>query len=100
MAGAETIRVELIHALPDRQELLVLTLPAGTSAAEALRRSGLLQQFQEQAAAPSLAVFGRLVQAGTVLQDGDRLELLRPLLADPKQRRRERAGIERRRRGR
>ncbi|MDP3858954.1 MAG: RnfH family protein [Stagnimonas sp.] len=98
MAGAETIRVELVHALPDRQELLVLTLPAGTSAAEALRRSGLLRQFPEQAASPSLAVFGRLVQAGTVLHDGDRLELLRPLLADPKQRRRERARVERRRR--
>lgn len=98
MAEAETIRVELIHALPDRQELLTLTLPAGSSAAEALRRSGLLQRYPELAASPSLAVFGRMVQAGTVLHDGDRLELLRPLLADPKLRRRERSRVERRRR--
>jgi putative ubiquitin-RnfH superfamily antitoxin RatB of RatAB toxin-antitoxin module len=39
-----------------------------------------------------LAVFGRAATPATVLHDGDRIELLRPLLADPKQRRRERAG--------
>ena len=97
MGAPETIRVEVVYALPESQALIPLSLPAGSRAAEAVQASGLLARFPELSVLPPMAVFGRLVTATTVLGDGDRLELLRPLLADPKQRRRERVRAVRRR---
>ncbi len=90
-----TIDIEVVYALPDRCWRHALQLPAGATVADALA-----------AATPYLpadathdtttAVFGQAVESGWVLDDGDRVELLRPLLADPKQARRERAGHHRR----
>lgn len=97
MASAETIRVEVIYALPESQDLLALSLPVGSCALDAVQASGLLERFSELAVLPPLAIFGRLVTPATVLVEGDRLELLRPLRADPKQRRRERVREVRRR---
>lgn len=97
MASAETIRVEVIYALPESQDLLALSLPVGSCALDAVQASGLLERYAELAVLPPLAIFGRLVTPATVLVEGDRLELLRPLRADPKQRRRERVREVRRR---
>ena len=87
------IEVEMVRALPDACESLCLRLPAGSTVADAL------QLAQARAFPPALevdtaclAVFGRAATPATRLHAGDRIELLRPLLADPKQRRRERAG--------
>jgi putative ubiquitin-RnfH superfamily antitoxin RatB of RatAB toxin-antitoxin module len=67
-------------------------LPEGSTAAEALSRSGLPGQFPGMDVAElGYAVFGRAIGPQTILRDGDRLELLRPLIADPKQARRRRA---------
>ena len=87
------IEVELVRALPQACESLRLSLPAGSTVGEALQRASALG-FRPalEADAGSLAVFGRAANPGTRLHAGDRIELLRPLLADPKQRRRERAG--------
>lgn len=90
MADLETIAVEVVHARPDRQWLIALRLPAGTTAAAAVRTSGLLEHYPELIGLPPLAVFGRIVEPSTALRDGDRVELLRPLQTDPKERRRER----------
>ena len=87
------IDIELVHALPDACESLRLRLPEGSSVGDALRKAGEQGFAPAVQADPScLAVFGRSATTSTRLHAGDRIELLRPLLADPKQRRRERAG--------
>jgi putative ubiquitin-RnfH superfamily antitoxin RatB of RatAB toxin-antitoxin module len=87
------IEVELVRALPESCASLRLRLPVGSTVAEALRRGAALGFAPAiEADAACLAVFGRAASLATVLHGGDRIELLRPLLADPKQRRRERAG--------
>jgi putative ubiquitin-RnfH superfamily antitoxin RatB of RatAB toxin-antitoxin module len=89
---AGTMRVELVYALPDRAWSIVLELPSGAIATEAVARSCLATQVADfDAAGLSYAIFGRTITATTVLRNGDRLELLRPLVADPKQARRLRA---------
>ena len=82
-----TITVEIVVAWPDRSESRVIALPEGTSAIEASRASGLDDAY----AVAGMAVFGRRVGGAIVLQDGDRLELLRALTIDPKEARRRRA---------
>jgi putative ubiquitin-RnfH superfamily antitoxin RatB of RatAB toxin-antitoxin module len=87
-----TIRVEVVYALPDRAWSLVLELPGGAIASEAIARAQFAASIPGfDPTTLSHAVFGRTISATTVLRDGDRLELLRPLIADPKQARRLRA---------
>ncbi len=78
-------RVEVVYALPDRQEIVTLDLPAGATAQEALERSGI------DGRGLRLGISGRLCAPGTRLHEGDRVELYRPLVVDPKQARRARA---------
>lgn len=93
-ADAPLIRVEVAYALPDRQFLVPLDVPEGTSAYEALLRSGLAEQVGgvDFAAAP-VGIFGRKLEDPrlTVLADGDRVEVYRPLRVDPMESRRRRA---------
>jgi len=93
-ADAPLIRVEVAYALPDRQFLISLAVPEGTSAYEALLRSGLAEQVDglDLAAAP-IGIFGRKLEdpRRAVLADGDRVEIYRPLRADPMESRRKRA---------
>jgi putative ubiquitin-RnfH superfamily antitoxin RatB of RatAB toxin-antitoxin module len=87
------IEVELVRALPREAESLRLRLPGGSTVAQALECARPLGFGPAQeASAEALAIFGRPATPATRLRDGDRIEILRPLLADPKQRRRERAG--------
>ncbi|HVK51294.1 MAG TPA: RnfH family protein [Pseudoxanthomonas sp.] len=81
------MRVELIRAWPHRYDTASLELPEGASVAEALRMAG----WDADAEITGYAVFGVVSQLDTVLADGDRLELLRPLTLDPKEARRKRA---------
>ncbi|PPE73126.1 RnfH family protein [Solimonas fluminis] len=98
MASAEAIRVEVAYARPEEQLILELEVPAGTPAAEAVRRSGILERFPEiDLASSRLGIFSRPVAAEEPLHDGDRVEIYRPLLADPKQVRRQRAAAARKR---
>jgi len=90
---ATEIGVELVRAWPDRCEAFRLRLPEGASVADALARAAAAGFVPAAEAGPGmLAVFGKSATPATRLRDGDRIELLRPLLADPKERRRERAG--------
>lgn len=82
------IRVEVAWALPDAQTLLALEVPAGTTAAGAVTLSGIRARHPEIPADAPLGVFGRAVAGGSVLRDGDRVEIYRPLPADPKETRR------------
>jgi putative ubiquitin-RnfH superfamily antitoxin RatB of RatAB toxin-antitoxin module len=87
------IEVELVRALPQGCESLRVEVPEGSGVGEALARAAALGFAPAiEADAQCLAVFGRAASLGTRLHAGDRIEILRPLLADPKQRRRERAG--------
>ena len=81
------MRVELLRAWPHRFERRQLELPAGSCVADALLAAGVADDPETVAT----AVYGLRVQPQTVLHDGDRLELLRPLQVDPKDARRRRA---------
>lgn len=81
------IAVEVVLAWPDRAESRALRLAEGSTVAEAIAAAGI----PGSAGCPAAAVHGLLAQPGQVLQDGDRVELLRPLQADPKDNRRRRA---------
>ena len=90
MAEAETtLEVEVVYALPGRQTLLRLRAPAPLTAREAVLGSGVLEQHPEiDPAALRLGVFGRECDADRQLEDGDRVEIYRPLLMDPREARR------------
>jgi len=86
------MRVEVVYALRDRQLLLEVTLARGATARQAVKRSGILQRCPEiDLARSTLGVFGRIASPDVRLRDGDRVEIYRPLIADSKQVRRDRA---------
>ena len=90
MAGAELLRIEVVYALPDAQHVIALELAAGATVRAAIERSGLLRQFPEiRLAHAGVGIFGRLAKLDDRLGDGDRLEIYRPLVRDPKEARRE-----------
>jgi putative ubiquitin-RnfH superfamily antitoxin RatB of RatAB toxin-antitoxin module len=72
--------------------LLLLTVPAGTTVHDAIKRSGIVEQFPEiDLTVCRVGIFGKLKPLDTVLRDRDRVEIYRPLLTDPKESRRKRA---------
>lgn len=84
-----TISVEVVFALPERQELVALTIPAGASVADAIELSGIAGKFPEHdLAACRVGIWGRLVDRDRLLDDGDRVEIYRPLAIDPREARR------------
>lgn len=88
-----SIRVEVIYALPGRHELVTLSVDEGTTVDQALAQSGLLDRFPEIAPGKDnkIGIYAKVVKGDTVLSDGDRIEIYRPLIADPKAVRRKRA---------
>lgn len=89
---ADSLQVEVIYALAARQELVRLKLPEGATVQQAVEASGLLQKFPEIDLAKSkLGIFAKLAKPDTVLRDRDRVEIYRPLIADPKEVRKQRA---------
>lgn len=92
MSEQKTIRVEVAYALPDRQSIVPLTVPEGTTALAAAQQSGLSEQYEGLSIEDAkLGIFGKAVAAKHVLKDGDRVEIYRPLIADPKEVRKARA---------
>ena len=92
MSEQKTIRVEVAYALPDRQSIVPLTVPVGTTALAAAQQSGLSDQYEGLSIEDAkLGIFGKAVAAKHVLQAGDRVEIYRPLVADPKEVRKARA---------
>ena len=91
-APAGTIEVELVYALAREQVTQTLRVPAGTRTGEAIKRSGVLVRHPEIAThALKIGIFGRRVAPTALLREYDRIEIYRPLIADPKQARRMRA---------
>ena len=90
--SAEKIQIELVYALPHEQTLLKFDVPVGTSIAEGVRLSGNLSKHTEIDPDKSkFGIFGKLSKADVVLREMDRIEIYRPLIADPKEVRRKRA---------
>jgi len=88
------IEVEVVYAAVDRQVLLAAAVPVGSTVREALLRSGVGGEFPElDLANCPVGIFGKVVAEpeSRVVQAGDRIEIYRPLLADPKEVRRLRA---------
>ena len=92
MARGETIRIELAYADPGREILIGIDVSHGDSVLDCVERSGLFHLI------PGLrrnrlrfAVFGRPVEPADEVSEGDRIEVLRPLVIDPREARRSRA---------
>lgn len=89
MEPDDAIRVEVVFALPERQSLIAVTLPAGATVAEAIESSGIAGEFpQLDLANYQVGIWGRIVEPGRGLKDGDRIEIYRPLVIDPREARR------------
>lgn len=88
----EKIPVEVVYALPAEQKLLKLEVPAGSTIVEAIKLSGILDKHPEiDLEKGKFGIFGKLSKTDTVLREKDRIEIYRPLIADPKEVRRKRA---------
>lgn len=88
----QQISVEVVLAMADRQSLKALQLSTGSTIADAITQSGILEEFEGFELDPAkVGVFGRKAAMTEVLRDGDRVEIYRPLIADPKESRRQRA---------
>ncbi|MDD4977775.1 MAG: RnfH family protein [Gallionella sp.] len=89
---SDRITIEVVYALAHEQTLLKQTLPAGVTVAEAIQTSGVLEKHPEiDLAKNKMGIFGKLTKPDAVLRDKDRVEIYRPLIADPKEVRRQRA---------
>jgi hypothetical protein len=89
---SEQIHVEVVYALQDRQKAVSVQLSQGACVREAVERSGLLAEFPEiDLATNKFGIWNKLAKADAVLRDKDRVEIYRPLIADPKEVRRQRA---------
>lgn len=99
MTDIESIVVEVAYALPDKQKIIEVLVEPGTTALQAVERSNIMAHFPDlDIESAKMGIFGQAL--GTkglgkpeshVLQAGDRVEIYRPLLADPKEARRRRA---------
>lgn len=88
----DQIEIVVVHALPHKQIVRQLNVPAGTTAKQAVELSGIGGMFPEiDLSQNKLGIFGKLVRPETILRDRDRVEIYRPLSVDPKEARRRRA---------
>lgn len=94
----DLLHIEVVYALPERQEVVSLRLPPGSTARQAVAASGLLTRHpQIDLARNKLGIYAKLITPETPLRDRDRVEIYRPLLADPKEVRRQRAAVDKQR---
>ncbi len=88
----DKILIEVAYATQQKQIILDSEIDPGTSAHDAVRQSGIDRHFPEiDPDSCDLGVFGKAIAADYELQNGDRIEIYRPLIADPKEVRRQRA---------
>ncbi len=88
----EVLHVEVAYARPDEQLIIPLDVPRGTTVRDAILRSAIMEHFPEiDLDVNKVGIFGKLTRLDTELREGDRVEIYRPLIADPKEVRRKRA---------
>lgn len=89
---SDKIKIEVVYALAGEQTLLTLEVPQGTTLGDAIQASGILEKHPDiDLASNKVGIFGKLCKMDVPLRDKDRIEIYRPLLADPKEVRRKRA---------
>ncbi|MDP2561275.1 RnfH family protein [Psychrobium sp. 1_MG-2023] len=89
---ANQISVLVVYALPQKQKVIELSVDEQLTVAEIIAQSGIEQHFpQEDFTKPKVGVFNRSVKLTDTCRDGDRIEIYRPLIADPKAARLKRA---------
>ncbi len=89
---AETIAVEVVYALPRRHWSIALRLPPGSTVGDAIAQSGVVEKVPGiEVSDRRVGIFGKPCGLDAALSDGDRVEIYRPLLCDPKDVRRRRA---------
>jgi len=92
MENSETIHVEVAYAKPEEQILIPLDVPKETTAQQAIEKSKISLYFKEiDLNKNSIGIFSKPCALNTLLRDGDRVEIYRPLASDPKEVRRRRA---------
>lgn len=91
-AKPATIRVEIAYARPDEQAIVPIEVSEGTTLEQAILQSRIQERFPEiQLQTAKVGVFGKLSKLSAAVRAGDRVEIYRPLLADPKEVRKKRA---------
>jgi putative ubiquitin-RnfH superfamily antitoxin RatB of RatAB toxin-antitoxin module len=86
------VELEVIYAKPEEQVIIAITMPEEATVEAAIKASGLLQRFPEIAKSELKAgIFGVVCKLDQLVKEGDRIEIYRPLLHDPKEARRQRA---------
>jgi len=90
---AEKINVEIVYATAGQQDLMAVEVEADTTVEQLIEHSGILEKYPEIEIGKKnkIGIFGKLTKASTVLREKDRVEIYRPLIADPKEVRRKRA---------
>ena len=84
----DLIRVELVYALPDEQVVLAFDVASGATIGQVIERSGISDRFPEIGRArPRVGIFGKETTLAATVQEGDRIEIYRPLIAGPKEQR-------------
>ncbi len=92
MEKTEHIIVEVAYALPDEQLILEIEVPADCQVEEAIKRSGMLERYpQIDLGSDKVGIFGKMCKLDASLNHKDRIEIYRPLIADPKESRRQKA---------
>ena len=87
-----SINVEVVYASPQRQKVVRVGVPEGATVRQAIEQSGLLAEFPEiDLGSNRVGIWNKLAKPDAVLRDKDRVEIYRPLIADPKEVRRQRA---------
>jgi putative ubiquitin-RnfH superfamily antitoxin RatB of RatAB toxin-antitoxin module len=87
------MRVELVFALPERQELLEVAVEEGATVADVIAKSDLARRFPgHDLGGLQVGIWGKVVARDRVVREGDRVELYRPLEIDPKEARRLKVG--------
>ena len=97
MPAIEQIEVSAVYALPEEQRIVTMRVPLGTTVEQLVAMCAARHKIPSVAEAPRFAIFGQVVEPTQQLRPGDRVEVLRPLLVDPKEARRRAASPNRRR---
>lgn len=93
LSAPDRLRVEVAYAEPARQFLRALELPPGATVADAIAASDVAREYAIDTHTLVVSIWSKVVDRLALLQDGDRVELLRPLKIDPKDARRKRAKL-------
>lgn len=90
--SAESIKIEVVYPLPNRQEIIKFQVPEGTTVQAAIELSGVLAKYPEiDLKKNKFGIFAKLSKLDAIVRDQDRIEIYRPLIADPKAVRKQRA---------